>query len=477
MNLVEEMLALRGALEIEFLTQESLQPHLDTFYQQISQGEAPPSIFDLLLAKQELTQAQIDFLKEGIEEDKKKKKIPSEIDIQNRQNLETFLGLRMRSAKEKSMPAKNAQAAKKENTILIVCPHCKAKYKLKADSKQSRFGCSVCKRNFTIPSRVSSPGSEKPETATTLGLGKKTTDIFSKESLKETSLLEETSDMAANPKKEEAAISMQSTPPLVVAPTMTQEPTVSPESNSTPDSSVTPDSQVTTAVISAESNIAPDPELRAKESMESVENAPALSTDFLPMPTTQPVFEAAAMLQVSTEPVEQKAFKTMELDIRGTDLFRPKKVTPGEGAKDNEEIQTLSSHYSLSDALLLMRHALNNDFIAIQDVHNILDGYYEIRQENKTENLAHLLVQEGYITKNQFFHLHKAIAEDPDGKARAASLDIDARSQVESFIGMLDTKRLLRITCPHCKSKFLARISIQGGKFRCSKCRQTFFLS
>ncbi len=357
MDLFEEILVLRGALEIEFINSQTLVPYLDTLYQQISGGNTSFSILQSLLDNQILTKAQMDFLKEGIEEDKKAKKSPAKIEVANRKKIENFLGI--------------ASSTQDENKKPIVDISSKTKSLQQTTTKTEKMNIIKGQDN-------------KSNTKT-----------------------------SRNPKL-------------------------------------------------------------------NVDSSDILSTDFMPAPNVQNIFEASDLLNTSLEnnapsPINSK---TIELDIRGTSFFKQKAKVPNIQENAITDIPELNVKLSMMDGFIMVRHALNYDFISTQDLRILLNEHYGILSQGENpENLAVLLLKKGYITKPQFFQLQNLMENDTEAKKTASSIDIASRSQVEAFIGMLDTKRLLSITCPHCKAKFIARISVKGGKFRCGKCKETFFLN
>ncbi|NUM34815.1 MAG: hypothetical protein HUU50_09735 [Candidatus Brocadiae bacterium] len=351
MNSFDELLVLRGALEIEFINSQSLVPYIDTFYKEISAGNTSFSIIQSLLEKQLLTKAQIDFLKEGVEEDKKAKKCPASIEITNRKKVESFLG---------------------------ITPSVQ-------DTENKNSGDSTAKNSQKITIKTDKVN---------------TSQIQQNKSHAKT---------ARNPK-------------------------INPEKS---------------------------------------------DTDFTIPPSLQNVFDASELLHTSLENNSPNPLnsKTIELDIRGTSLFKAK-PKEAEVQENITEIPEMNVKLSTIDGFIMVRHALNYDFISTQDLRMLLSEHYGMLSKGEIpENLAVLLLKKGYITKPQFSQLQNLMENDTEAKKMASSVDITSRSNVESFIGMLDTKRLLNITCPHCKAKFIARISIKGGKFRCGKCKETFFLN
>ena len=203
---------------------------------------------------------------------------------------------------------------------------------------------------------------------------------------------------------------------------------------------------------------------------------PALSLDFLKMPTAS-VDDAGDFLNISTSMSSETQFSagTMELDIRATSLFKGKKKKPGK--ETIQEALDLAGDLSPFEGVVIVKHALNYDFISTDDARTLLDLFYDsLSQGEATDNLAVILLQEGLVTKFQFPTLKQSLEKDQKAR-RLPNLDVASRDSIEAFLGLAEDKRVMRVICPHCKAVYRVRVSLIGGKFKCGKCQNKFFLS
>ena len=191
----EELVAVKGALELGFLSVQTLAPHWEKFYSTLARGNA--GLLALLIEQGCLSESQVEFLKEGVEEDRQSHQLPQSVDIRNRKSVEKFLGTAERSsepaqtastARTKTGPQKAVvskgtqqetvgQAAKKpaavgqaaqssgqakksaavgqaaqsssqakksaaslgpDDTVSIACPHCKFRYRIRKELKVNK---------------------------------------------------------------------------------------------------------------------------------------------------------------------------------------------------------------------------------------------------------------------------------------------------------------------------------------------------
>ncbi|HPY74346.1 MAG: hypothetical protein KBC30_01815 [Planctomycetes bacterium] len=160
--------------------------------------------------------------------------------------------------------------------------------------------------------------------------------------------------------------------------------------------------------------------------------------------------------------INQKMMTTILLDL--------KKIRE---AVDQNMPKIDTKSLSFIESITILRYALESDYISIQETHNILDMYYNNPEKNPTT----LLDEQGYITKFQLKPLYEKLKKAKLNNKLPQNITSDNRQQVETYIGTTETTRLLRVTCPHCNTKFLARVHYQGGKFRCGECKKSFYLS
>jgi len=102
----EELVAVKGALELGFLSVQTLAPHWEKFYSTLARGNA--GLLALLIEQGCLSESQVEFLKEGVEEDRQSHQLPQSVDIRNRKSVEKFLG----TAERSSEPAQTASTAR-----------------------------------------------------------------------------------------------------------------------------------------------------------------------------------------------------------------------------------------------------------------------------------------------------------------------------------------------------------------------------
>ncbi len=203
------------------------------------------------------------------------------------------------------------------------------------------------------------------------------------------------------------------------------------------------------------------------------------------------ISEAADVMTVRTaQEKEDSCFSTMELDIRGTDFY--KKTQKSKTTKDAEyenipeistqeiaskNIEELTAHLSDVEAAAIVRHALSYDLITSKDAKTLLDNYFrQYEQDKDADNLATLLVKDGHITKYQYATLKNYVDKDNRLNRLPNYLDILERRQLETYLGIFEQKQALKVVCPYCQAKFIARINVNGGKFKCGRCHKKFFL-
>ena len=399
LDIFEEVVALRKALDIGFISIKEIKQTLKKFYEE---GKNNNGILYLTLENNFLTDPQIEFISEGIEEDKQENRLPKKFDITKYNEVQNFLGLTNNDSDNNRFKNTARIVRATDKVQIIECPHCNAKYKLSLKTKASKFQCVKCKKNFY------------------------TTPVDNKKTLSVT-------------KKG-------------------------------------PVNKLCGQTISLSKD-------KLDELRKNLDNS-----DELKLPE---IDNASTVLNIATNMDSNKresAFSTMELNIKNTSLFDPKvydeskekeKIELTDEQKEAlEELKKHSNDLSQQEAAIIVRNALDKDFISIQEVNLILNEYYETLLFNEENtNLVSILVSREYITPLQLDNLKKKIKKDKVAHQKINKVKMANRTHLESFIGKFETKKLLRITCPHCKIKFVARVSSRGGKFRCGKCKKTFFLT
>lgn len=198
LNHFEELVVVKGALELDFISPEKVKECLDTLYQEYNSGKTENGLLTVLLQKEYLTEAHAEFLREGVEEDRASKTLPKEIDVNDRLAAERFLGMRAADSAAQSKIQTNAKestrsgtaspaagstatnASQTGKTMVVNCPYCQAKYRVKAQVNSNKFKCGKCRQYFFIGDNAStnqsapakSPatqdrGSAVPQTTTT----------------------------------------------------------------------------------------------------------------------------------------------------------------------------------------------------------------------------------------------------------------------------------------------------------------------
>ena len=157
MNLFEELVAIKGAIEIDFVSPDIVTNCLADIYQQYQNNLPLRGILTTLLEKKYLTEAQIDFLKEGLEEDQQNNNLPPKINVYDYTAVVNFLGLQdIGSRERRALSPTNESSDRGTARVkmrLTACPHCNAKYYLKLGSKSNKFRCAKCRRYFYVSAR------------------------------------------------------------------------------------------------------------------------------------------------------------------------------------------------------------------------------------------------------------------------------------------------------------------------------------
>ena len=178
----EELVLVKGAMELDFVAAEKIQECLETIFQQPLQDSQAATLLKVILQKEYLTQSQVDFLSEGVEEDRLSNKLPKIIDINNPNAVQTFLGVKATSgtqsapatvkvkahavtppAIETTAPARSGTASdtketttkasngdKTSRTTIVECPYCHAKFRVKSPLNSNKFKCGKCREYFFV---------------------------------------------------------------------------------------------------------------------------------------------------------------------------------------------------------------------------------------------------------------------------------------------------------------------------------------
>ena len=144
----EEIVATKGAIDSNFITLQNVQTCLDLHYSQNNLF----GLLDSFLNQGFLSQSQFNFLQEWIKENKQNGKFPQEIDVNDKNEVEIFLGL-----KEKEHLSKT-----KTKMRIITCTNCQAKYSIKFESKSNKFRCAKCRSYFYTNEEFSDTTQQEP---------------------------------------------------------------------------------------------------------------------------------------------------------------------------------------------------------------------------------------------------------------------------------------------------------------------------
>ncbi|WP_372366946.1 MJ0042-type zinc finger domain-containing protein [Candidatus Uabimicrobium sp. HlEnr_7] len=129
-----------------------------------------------------------------------------------------------------------------------------------------------------------------------------------------------------------------------------------------------------------------------------------------------------------------------------------------------------ASALSIKESAFLVRHAMNFDYIDMDDMKEIVE-----EQQNTGNNFAVILLQKRYATTFQYENLRNNLVKDKQA-GRLAKVKLETDDEVQRFFGLKENKALIRFSCPHCSTKYKVRINLKGGKFKCGTCKEYFFL-